>query len=476
MKIDYFEKLALLGYQSAFAATPARFKIGLWARQTGKDHTVTAEAVLDCQHNPGTTWIILAAGERQALESLAKAKEWAEVLKYEIDEYIETPANVPLSIARQTSSEIRWSNGSRLLALPGNPHTVRGYSANLILTEFAFHEDTQAIWRAIYPSISNPIRGGEKKLRIISTPNGLNNKFADLWHKGENYSKHFIDIYTAVQEGLKLNIDELKAGLNDPDAWAQEYECKFMDTTSILLPYDLIQSCESYEAGEVRSDFSPVRGSNRFFLGIDFARKNHLTVAWLLERIPSTSINPNVNPNPNPNHYVTREVLTLKNMSTPEQVTLLRPRLALASRVSVDYTGGGIGLGDYLVQEFGEWNPAAHRTGKVELCQFTPALKGELFPKLRAAFERKEILIPSSREIREDLHSIHRIVSTTGQISYRSSQSGDGHSDRCTALALAFRAATSVPVTACAETVYVRGMPPISQWARDLIRKPYRFR
>ena len=107
------------------------------------------------------------------MRSLAKAKEWAEVLKYEIDGSIETPANVPLSIARQTSSEIRWSNGSRLLALPAIHTLFRGYSANLILTQFAFHEDTQAIWRAIYPGIIQTQFAAVKKCRIISTPNGL---------------------------------------------------------------------------------------------------------------------------------------------------------------------------------------------------------------------------------------------------------------------------------------------------------------
>ena len=173
--------LQLLPYQSAFAANDSRFKIGLWARQTGKDHTASAEAVIDCLYHPGTTWIILAASERQALESLSKAKDWAEILKFQIDDYLEAPAHLPLAEAHSTSTEIRWSNGSRLLALPANPHTVRGYSANLILTEFAFHENADAIWRAIYPSISNPLRGGPKKLRIISTPNGLTNKFADLW-------------------------------------------------------------------------------------------------------------------------------------------------------------------------------------------------------------------------------------------------------------------------------------------------------
>src|SRR6476620_3495038 len=110
-----YQKLGLLPYQSAFAANDSRFKIGLWARQTGKDHTAAAEAVLDCLYHRGTTWIILAASERQALESLAKAKEWAQIIKLQIDEYNEAPGNVPYSVARTASAEIKWSNGSRLI-------------------------------------------------------------------------------------------------------------------------------------------------------------------------------------------------------------------------------------------------------------------------------------------------------------------------------------------------------------------------
>src|SRR5688500_18101473 len=248
-------ELHLLPYQSDFAANPARFKIGLWARQTGKDHTATAEAVLDCYHNPGTTWIIVAASERQAIESLTKAKEWANSIKFAISEYNEAPANTPYSVARTASTEIKWSNGSRLLALPANPSTIRGYSANLILTEFAFHENPDAIWRAIYPAISNPLRGGVKKLRIISTPNGLNNRFAQLWQSNcesdapvVHTSK--ITIHDAISSGLPLDPAELQAGLNDPEAWAQEYLCEFMDNSTVLLPYDLVEICEAPLASE----------------------------------------------------------------------------------------------------------------------------------------------------------------------------------------------------------------------------------
>jgi phage FluMu gp28-like protein len=334
-------------YQQRWLLDESRFKIGLWARQTGKDFCAAAEGVFDCRMIPGSTWVVLAAGERQALESISKAKEWARTLDFVIEDYHESFGETEVGRRGHgrgrrgsagtmlSSAEIKWSNGSRFIALPAKPETIRGYSANLILTEFAFHDDPEGIWRAIYPSISNPLRGGEKKVRIISTPNGLNNKFADLWHNGAGYSKHRTNIYEAVRDGLTLDIEKLKAGLNDPEAWTQEYECEFIDSSSILLPYDLIQSCESGEASEVWPElldpgsYLGWSGQSSVFMGIDFARKNHLTVAWVLEK--------------RGNQYLTRHVLALRNKSTPEQIELLRPLIKRMGRVAVDYTGGGLG-------------------------------------------------------------------------------------------------------------------------------------
>ena len=124
----------------------------------------------------------------------------------------------------------------------------------------------------------------------------------------------------------------------------------------------------------------------------------------------------------------------------------------------MDYTGAGIGLGDALAQEFGRAQDARDWSGKVELCTFTAALKEEIFVKLRAAMERRAVWIPKSTEIREDLHSMHRVVSQQGHISFRASRSADGHSDRCTALALAVRGAESAPVSQAASVVN-RGRP-----------------
>lgn len=409
----------LLPYQRRWVADQSRFKLGLWARQTGKDMAAAFEAVEDCLRRPGILWAIVAAGERQALESLRKAKEWASVMHFALEQYHEvrrTPG------ALLNAAEIIFHNGSRLIALPARPETVRGYSANLILTEFAFHDDPQEIWRAIFPSVSNPTRGGAKKLRIISTPNGPGDRFHQLWTKSD-YSRQRVTIHDAVADGLEIDIEELKRGLDDPEGWAQEYECEFLDTGSVLLPYELIASCEDPGATEART----VAGPATTFCGIDFGRHHDCTVCWTLEKVGDV--------------FWTREVLVLEQMPTPQQVEILNLRIAAAQRVCLDYTGAGIGLGDFLAKEFGLYNPAEHRCGKVELCQFTSALKMELFSKLRIAFENRALRVPSSVAVREDLHGVRRIASPNGQITYRATHNPDGHSDRCTALALALRAA-----------------------------------
>jgi phage FluMu gp28-like protein len=166
-------------------------------------------------------------------------------------------------------------------------------------------------------------------------------------------------------------------------------------------------------------------------IGIDFGRKRDLTVCWSLER--------------QGDELWTKEVLTLDNISTPEQMERLRPRLALAERVCLDYTGPGIGLGDYLVQEFGLYRPGDESSGKIELCHFTQNFKDEIFPRLKTDMERGRVKIPASPAIREDLHSLQRVLSANGELSYRAPRNKDGHSDRATALALAVRAGTLSP-------------------------------
>jgi phage FluMu gp28-like protein len=438
----------LLPYQSRWVSDAARFKIGVWSRQTGKSFSTACEATTDSLTDPGTKWVCLSAGERQALEWLEKVKEWSTAYRLAIESYAED-RSVAEALLKQ--AEVKFGNGSRIIAIPANPSTARGYSANVILDEFAYHEDPDKIWSAMFPSLTNPLAGTfmdrvralyagesldirrEMKIRVVSTFNGRGNKFFQLWEKRKEngYSGHMVDIHSAKADGLPVDVDKLREGLDDAEAWAQEYECQPTDTSNVLLPYDLIALAESAEATDgVSSDFWELRpgGANRrTFCGIDFGRTNDPTVCWTWEEIGPL--------------LVTREVLVLKGVSTPDQVAILGSRIRRSTRTCVDYTGPGIGFGDYAAREFQEWEPKAHKFGKVELCTFTVGFKRELFPLFRRGFEAPTRLrVPIARAVREDLHGMQQIV-MNGEYNYWAPRTKEGHSDRCTAGALGVRAA-----------------------------------
>ena len=401
----------LTPYQLAWVKDESRFKIGLWSRQTGKSFATACEAVLHCLLHPGTLWVVLSAGERQAIEWMRKAKQWAEAVQLALAAYDETR---PGGNALMTRAEITFANKSRIIAIPANPDTARGYSANLVLDEFAIHEKPWDIWAAIYPSITNPL-SGQKLLRVVSTPKGMGNKFADLWHKNAAYSKHKVTILDAVAQGLPVNLEELRAGVDDPDIWAQEYLCEFIDSSSVLLPYDLIAPCEVPTL-----DPSCVPPDAPLYVGMDVGRSKDLSVIHLGAKVNGTT------------HLIATEVL--RKMPFAEQLQRLCTLAAdrRVRRVAIDATGIGAMLAEEARRALG---------GKVEGVVFNAKTKGELYAAMRRAFEDKTVRIPAERDLREDLHAVQRNVSTGGAITYSAPRNDDGHSDRASALALLLHAA-----------------------------------
>lgn len=405
-----------------------RFVCQIQGRQSGKDFTLEGHAVTDCNTRK-TQWMIAAPSERQALSSLDQGKLWARAYDLRIADYDEQRMG-PGSETLLKSATIIYSNGSKHWAVPGRPDTVRGESANVGLTEADFFEQPLLTWRALLPSITNPLRGGQKKVRVVSTPNG---KGGLLWKihekpagKKMTWSIHRITILHAVLMGLPVDVEEIREAMDDPDGFAQEYMVEFLDGSNVLLPYELIALAESAEATECWS-LDNARTAGQVYMGIDFGRSSDPTVAWTLQRVGDI--------------LWTREVLVLNNVSTPEQFKLLDDRIAAADKVSFDYTGPGVGLGDIMVEKHRRYRPEAHEFGKIELCTFTAQLKRQMFPKLRQAFTAPtKLRIPISTAIREDLHEMQQVI-TNGEYNYWAPRTKAGHSDRCTALALAVRAA-----------------------------------
>ncbi|MDE7371376.1 MAG: terminase family protein [Desulfovibrio sp.] len=409
----------LYAYQKRWLDDTARFKIGMFSRQSGKTYTTTLEIAEDIiraeLEKRRVRWVILSRGERQAREAMDEGLKVHLRAFGAAFEAFET--DFRLSDATSCKSlEVTMKHGSRVTALPANADTARGFSANVFLDEFAFHADSRKIWAALFPVISRP----GLRLRVVSTPNGKNNKFFDLMTgKDAVWSRHTVDIYQAVADGLPRDIEELREGCGDADAWAQEYELQWQDEASAWLPYDLITACEHEGAG-LPDGYS----GGPVYVGVDIGRRHDLFVIWVLEAVGDV--------------LWTRELIARKGATFAEQGALLDDVFARyrVLRVAMDQTG----MGEMPVEE----TQRRHGTSRVEGVLFTAANKLALATLGKQAFEDRRLRIPlGETALRADLHKLQKVSGPTGTPRFVADSDAGGHADRTWALFLAVSAAST---------------------------------
>ncbi|WP_296639174.1 terminase large subunit domain-containing protein [Roseinatronobacter sp.] len=417
-------------YQRDWIADESRFKIGMFSRQTGKTFSTGGECADDCFkawiEDRRARWVILSRGERQAAEMMTEVikpftKGFYEVYntllkggepRFEEGEFRAPQEKGPDAVYK--SLEVKFPNGSRITALPANPDTARGFSANVILDEFAFHAKSREIWAALFPVISK----SGLRLRVISTPNGKGNKFYELMTAEDSvWSRHIVDIYEAVRQGLDRDIDALRRGMADEDAWAQEYELKWLDEATAWLSYDLINANEHPAAG-----MPSMYQGGPCFVGVDIAARNDLFVIWVLEQVGDV--------------LWTREVIARRRVSFAEQDQLLAEVMKRyrVVRCAMDQTG----MGEKPVEDA----KRRHGAGRVEGVLFSNAIKLDLATALKEKMEERRARIPAGDVVlRADLHAIQSQVGITGTRRLVADGDTDGHADRFWAAALAVGAA-----------------------------------
>lgn len=413
------EAAILYPYQKAWLEDESRFKIGMFARQTGKTYTTTLEIALDMvfaeMESRRTRWVILSRGERQAREAMEEGVKLHLRAMNAAFEALETD----FRLADRTTVralEVSMKNGSRVTALPANPDTARGFSANVFLDEFAFHKDSHAIWKALFPVISK----NGLKLRITSTPNGKENKFFELMTADDSsWSRHVVDIYKAVADGLPRDVDALRKALADEDAWTQEFELQWMDGASAWLSWELINAVEDEKAG--RPDLY-VGGP--CFVGVDIGRRHDLFAAVVLEEVGDV--------------LWVREIVERRGATFAEQDMILDDLMDRyrVMRVCMDQTG----MGEKPVEDA----KRRHGTSRVEGVIFTASAKLGLATVGKEVFEDRRLRIPRGvQALRSDLHKLQKVSGPTGAPRFVAESDAAGHADRTWALFLAASAASS---------------------------------
>jgi phage FluMu gp28-like protein len=418
-------KVALYAYQRAWIGDESRFKLAVKARQIGWTFATTLRHVRRRLSQRGlTVWI--SASKRQSKEAIEYVTTHLSALKQAFEaQEIEFPGT------DETGEQVTLKhNGARILAMPANPKTVRGFSGDVVLDEFGFHLDPAAIWRGAMAIAS---RGHQ--VEVISTPNGQQGKYWDLcraagvpalgeseratWREGQ-WSIHWCDIEAAVKQGCPIDPKQMREAAGDEDTWLQEYCCVFLADAENYIPMELVVANESEQASLEMSFL--LRGD--CYMGVDIGRKKDRTVIWLVEKLGDVAW--------------TRKVEVLERTPFQAQFALIDSLMPLMRRAAIDATGLGMQLAEDLQRKWGSL---------VEPVTFNLENKEKMATLTKRAFEERKVRIPAAAFLRRSINAVKRYTSPTGHFRFDAERTDKGHADEFWALALALSAASGPAVS-----------------------------
>jgi hypothetical protein len=200
-------------------------------RQWGKSTVAAAKAVHRAESAAGSLTLVVTPGARQSGEFLRKAKEFVRRLRMKV----QGDGHNELSLA--------FPNGSRIVGLPENESTIRGFSdVSLLLIDEASRVKDE-IYRAMRPTLV--VHDGD--LWLMSTPNGKSGFFWEEWDRGGEEWERISVPATDCPRISERALAEEKA--NAAEEWfRQEYLCEFVNREGALFPREVIDGAyQDYE-------------------------------------------------------------------------------------------------------------------------------------------------------------------------------------------------------------------------------------
>ena len=400
----------LLPYQKKIFLDDNTFKICMMSRQSGKSFTVASKAVYRSITLKNNLTVIVSVNQRSADEFLRKVKQWALACKTFKPDLIDYTEN---------ASSVTFNNGSRVISLPANPASLRGFSGDVILDEWALVDNTEEIFKAVLPVITSKMTGNQKTLTICSTPTSLDTHFAKIWYdESGQWSKHKYDIYDCVKQGLKADPDLLKEIVNDDLVFDTEYLCKFASGSGTAFPIEWLN--------DITYDELPTGG--KYYLGFDVARKNDLSVLVVCYY--------------KDNILYIIDIITMKDTPYSEQLKMVKT-LNDKYKFFGGYTDA-VGVGNMLAEEIQK-----NINHKIKGFNWTGNNKTILHDNLRTLIQNRNFYInPEIEEmIISDFSKVRRYISSNGRISYSAPHSKDGHADITSGIVLALESVKANPVS-----------------------------
>lgn len=431
IKIDY-TKFGFLPYQVAWLEDHSQIKLCEKSRRVGMSYVQAFEDVVDTGVNGlYDTWFS-SNNESNAREYIDYCKKFAGVLNMVIS--VSEGEEIVSDEKDAQTFVIRFANGKKITGLSSSPNQLHGKGGKIVLDEFARRDNEAEVWEAASPA--GLVWGFP--IRIISTHRGKQSVFYSFikrLERGElTWSHHKTDFVQAVRQGLAEKalkkkcdkeqqdayIAKIRDSVGDPSIWAQQFMCLPQDENETFLAYPLL---ENAARAELLSIDELAAGNRELYAGLDVGRKKNFSLLWIIEKVTESL-------------YLTRYILPIQGEAFPKQDRLIGEiliKLPNLRRLCIDATGMGIGLTDYLQEQFG--------VSRVEGVNFTAAVKEVMAFRMKKELADQSFLIPADRSIFDDFQLVKQIITASGNIRLTAGTKEDSHADYFWGAALALEAA-----------------------------------
>ncbi len=180
-------------------------------RQWGKSTTISIRAVHQALHWPGSLTVVVAPSARQSGEFVRKAAQFFR--------------SIGIATRGDGSNAISLAlpNGSRIVGLPGNETTIRGFSSVALLLIDEASRVPDSLYHAVRPmTVANP----GSAIWLLSTPNGQQGFFYEEWTEGGDSWARIQVPATECPRISPAALDDERLRLPE-DTFNQEYMCQF---------------------------------------------------------------------------------------------------------------------------------------------------------------------------------------------------------------------------------------------------------
>jgi hypothetical protein len=192
-------------------------------RQSGKSTTTSIKALHTAMYRPKSLILLVSPSQRQSQELFRKVRDGYGMLSN------------PPTLLEDNKLSMQLANQSRIISLPGDQATVRGYSGVTMILEDEASQINDDFHSAILPMLI--INQGQ--LITMSTPFGKRGFFHEEWVNGGDEWKR---IQVTADECPRMAAEQLeqqKRSLGEM-FYKQEFLCEFVETEEQTFNYDLI--------------------------------------------------------------------------------------------------------------------------------------------------------------------------------------------------------------------------------------------